>query len=124
MLRKQAGAVGEMPPCVYNGEGGLPMSEQRLTRLLDLMHTAHLDAVAINPGPTLTYLTGMNFHLMERPTVLLVTPGDRPALVLPVLEAIKAENCPLPLHTFSYDDNPANWAAAFDQAMQATGFER
>jgi Xaa-Pro dipeptidase len=97
------------------------MSQQRLTRLLDLMHTAHLDAVAINPGPTLTYLTGMNFHLMERPTVLLVSSGDKPVLVLPALEAIKTEKCPLPLQTFSYDDNPANWAAAFNQAMQVTG---
>jgi Xaa-Pro dipeptidase len=94
------------------------MSEQRLARLRQIMHSAGLDAVAINPGPTLTYLTGMSFHLMERPTVLLVTTSTA-AVIVPALEALKVEQCPLQLESFTYDDNPANWAVAFEKAVGA-----
>ncbi|HSV85526.1 MAG TPA: Xaa-Pro peptidase family protein [Levilinea sp.] len=99
------------------------MSEQRLARLRQRMHTAGLDAIALNPGPTLVYLTGLGFHLMERPTVLLVTPDPQPALILPALELIKLESCPLTLRTFAYDDNPASWPAAFHNAIAATGLD-
>jgi Xaa-Pro dipeptidase len=110
-----------MPGCVYNFEGGNPMSNQRLHRLQELLKTADLDAVAINPGPTLIYLTGMNFHLMERPVVLLVKTDTDPVIILPGLESIKVENCALPLRSFTYDDNPANWASAFDKAVESIG---
>jgi Xaa-Pro dipeptidase len=97
------------------------MSDQRLNRLRELLKTAGLDAIAINPGPTLIYLTGMNFHLMERPVVLLVRPDADAVIVLPELETIKVENCALPLRSFTYDDNPANWAAAFRKAIESIG---
>jgi Xaa-Pro dipeptidase len=97
------------------------MSDQRLNRLRELLKTTGLDAIAINPGPTLIYLTGMNFHLMERPVVLLVRPDADAVIVLPELETIKVENCALPLRSFTYDDNPANWAAAFRKAIESIG---
>ena len=34
-----------------------------------LASNSNPDAVILNPGPTLKYLTGINFHLMERPVV-------------------------------------------------------
>ena len=49
----------------------------RFTRLFEQMRAHHLDAVALNPGPTLTYLTGLGFHLMERPTLLLAALPDK-----------------------------------------------
>ena len=36
----------------------------RHARLAAAMQAASLPALAINPGPSLTYLTGLNFHLM------------------------------------------------------------
>jgi Xaa-Pro dipeptidase len=80
-----------------------------------------LDAVALNPGPTLMYLTGLAFHLMERPTVLLAAPGKTPALVLPELEMQKVKSAGAKLQTFSYNDNPASWPEAFEKAGQALG---
>jgi Xaa-Pro dipeptidase len=97
------------------------MSEQRINRLQQLMIEAGLHAVAINPGPSLTYLTGMRFHLMERPTVLLISQNTDPILVLPRLEAIKVKQCPLPMVDFTYDDNPDNWQDAFDEAAKKAG---
>lgn len=78
-----------------------------------------LNAIALNPGPTLTYLTGLTFHLMERPTVLLATSGQTPALVVPELEMQKVQSAPVALQAFPYGDNPATWAQAFQKAAQA-----
>ena len=62
------------------------MTLARLNNLTASLRTSNLDAVILNPGPTLTYLTGVQFHLMERPVVLFVAPGKDPVLVLPELE--------------------------------------
>ena len=54
------------------------MTHARLEKLAASFRTSDLDAVILNPGPTLTYLTGLHFHLMERPVVLFVAPGQDP----------------------------------------------
>lgn len=95
------------------------MQTERFERLFQATKEAGLDGVALNPGPTLTYLTGLGFHLMERPTVLLAAPGRTPALVMPELEAIKASGARVNLETFTYGDNPAAWPQAFERAAQA-----
>ena len=48
------------------------MTQSRLDRLNTSLRTSGLDAVILNPGPTLTHLTGLHFHLMERPVVLML----------------------------------------------------
>jgi Xaa-Pro dipeptidase len=58
----------------------------RLARLRAAMARADLDAVALVPGANFYYLTGASFHLMERPT-LLVVPREGPLhAIMPVLE--------------------------------------
>jgi Xaa-Pro dipeptidase len=99
------------------------MNNQRLNRLHQLMDKAEFDAVAINPGPSFTYITGMRFHLMERPTVLLISQKADPILVLPKLEALKIQQCPLPIVDFTYDDNPDNWQVAFNDAAKKAGLD-
>ena len=47
----------------------------RQARLAEVMSKSGLDCVALNPGPSLMYLTGLNFHLMERPVVALFLAG-------------------------------------------------
>ena len=93
----------------------------RLSHLLELMRQQHLDAVAINPGPTFTYLTGMHMHLMERPTVLLITPSGAAALVLPQLEQLKLGSTRTDLKPYLYPDNPATWQDAFSTAFRELG---
>ena len=68
----------------------------RLEKLYAAMQASGLDAVALNPGPTLTYLTDLSFHLMERPVVMFFAPGKEPALVLPELVVV-VETLKLPL---------------------------
>ncbi len=93
------------------------MSNIRFDKLAGYMEKNNLDAVAINPGQTLTYLTGLHFHLMERPTVVLYTPGKDPVIVLPELEAAKTANLPYAMSVFTYAENPAEWHTAFEKAV-------
>ncbi len=95
------------------------MSVPRVHSLLDALRAAKCSGVALNPGPTLEYLTGLPFHLMERPVVLLVNTAGKAVLVLPLLEKAKLEFSSLPLQAFTYSDNPSTWQSAFDQAASA-----
>ena len=97
------------------------MTQPRFDKLNASLQTSDLDAVILNPGPTLTYLTGLHFHLMERPVVLLFAKGQDPAIVLPELELQKVTSLPYKLHVFSYPENPAEWDNAFRKAVQALG---
>jgi Xaa-Pro dipeptidase len=99
------------------------MTSARLEKLNASLRTSGLDAVALNPGPTLTYLTGLHFHLMERPVVLLVAPGQVPALVLPQLEMLKVEQIPYSVQAFAYGENPSEWEAVFRNATQALALD-
>jgi Xaa-Pro dipeptidase len=99
------------------------MTFARLEKLSASLRTSGLNAVALNPGPTLTYLTGLHFHLMERPVVLLVATGQDPAIVLPELEMLKVDQMPFPVQAFSYGENPSEWEAAFRRAAQSLGLD-
>ncbi|HSA99198.1 MAG TPA: Xaa-Pro peptidase family protein [Anaerolineales bacterium] len=82
-----------------------------------------LDAVILNPGPTLTHLTGLRFHLMERPVVLMFAKDKEPAIVLPELELQKVASLPYKLQVFAYPENPSEWDDAFRKAAQALGLD-
>jgi len=95
----------------------------RLDKLTASLRTSELDAVILNPGPTLKYLSGLNFHLMERPVVLFIAPDQDPVLVLPELELPKVDLFPYKIQAFAYGENPSEWDAAFRKAAQALGLE-
>lgn len=93
------------------------MTTQRLEKLAAQLEKSEFDAIALNPGPTLTYLTGLDFHLMERPVLLVYAPGKTPALILPELELQKTNNLSYPLTTYPYGENPAEWPGVFRKAF-------
>ena len=99
------------------------MTSARLDRLQSAIAQSGLDAVVLNPGPTLTYLTGLRFHLMERPVVLLVARGKEPVIVLPELELPKANLFPYKVNAFAYGENPSDWDAAFRKAVSSLGLD-
>ena len=99
------------------------MTHSRFDKLNASLQTSDLDAVILNPGPTLTYLSGLHFHLMERPVVLLFAKDQDPAIVLPELELQKVASLPYKLQVFSYPENPSEWDAAFRKAVQALGLD-
>jgi Xaa-Pro dipeptidase len=99
------------------------MAQSRFGQLNSSLRTSDLDAVILNPGPTLTHLTGLHFHLMERPVVLLFAKDQDPAIVLPELELQKVASLPYQLQVFAYPENPSEWDAAFRKATQALGLD-
>ncbi len=99
------------------------MTQSRFDKLNASLRTSDLDAVILNPGPTLTHLTGLHFHLMERPVVLLFAKDQDPAIVLPELELQKVASLSYKLQVFAYSENPVEWDGAFRKAAQALGLD-
>jgi Xaa-Pro dipeptidase len=99
------------------------MTPPRFDRLNASLRDSGLDAVILNPGPTLTHLTGLRFHLMERPVVLLFAKDQDPAIVLPELELQKVASLPYKLQVFPYPENPSEWDNAFRKAAQTLNLD-
>ena len=99
------------------------MTQSRFDRLNASLRASGLDAVILNPGPTLTHLTGLRFHLMERPVVLLFAKDQDPAIVLPELELQKVASLTYKLQVFPYPENPSEWDNAFRKAAQALSLD-
>jgi Xaa-Pro dipeptidase len=93
----------------------------RLHRLQAALASARLNGIAAIAGPNLYYLTGLSFHLSERPAVGFFPVTGDPVMVAPVLEETKIiSGTPYPMRVFSYDDVEGP-AGAFRQAAQALG---
>lgn len=90
---------------------------QRQENLIASIETSDFDAVIINPSPSLVYLTGLHFHLMERPVLAFFTTTAPPIIVMPDLEMRKTEGLPYPIQAFTYSDDPQTWAGVFASAF-------
>ena len=97
------------------------MNSDRMKRLQEVMEKHEFEIVALNPGPTLYYLTGLSFHLMERPVVLFVQQNGPSTIVLPELEEVRLADSDLDIQIFSYDENPSSQEEAFRKASQSLG---
>jgi len=95
----------------------------RQARMASAIRSAGLDAFVLNPGPSLKYLTGLNFHLMERPVVVFFIPDAQPVIVLPELEAAKVAHLPYALKVFHYGEDSAEWKRIFQQAALAAAMD-
>lgn len=74
-----------------------------LSKIRVEMEAKNLDILAVIPGPNMQYLTGLEFHLMERPIVLLISQTSNPILVIPQLEENRANKLK-DYEIFTYDD--------------------
>jgi Xaa-Pro dipeptidase len=97
------------------------MYKQRYSQLNRLLSDHAWDAVVLLPGSTMQYLTGLSFHLMERPVLLLATPGQKPILILPELERVKVEASDLDVDLFAYGEDQASRSEAFTKAISQVG---
>ena len=96
---------------------------RRHERLEASLRESGLAALALNPGPTLRYLTGLDFHLMERPVVAFFAPDVPPTLVLPELETGKLGGLSFELEALPYGEDPDVWPSVFQKAIEQTGLE-
>jgi len=95
------------------------MPTDRLTRIQNALEDSSLDAIALLPGMNLLYLTGLSFHLMERPVIALFLRGDRPRIILPELEESKLDSLEAPVAAFPYGEDVASRQKAFLDAFAA-----
>jgi Xaa-Pro dipeptidase len=89
----------------------------RQAELAQEMIKSDLSAIAINPGASLTYLTGTHFHISERPVIALLMPDSQPVFVLPELEVGKTDSLPFEAQVNTYGEEPTNWSGVFRQAI-------
>src|SRR5512143_1156591 len=99
------------------------MYRARLKKLNRLLRSSNLDALALNPSPSLSYLTGLHFHLMERPVVAFFKADAVPVLVLPELEMLKVKDLPFEIKALPYGENPAEWEKIFLEGGQILGLK-
>ena len=93
----------------------------RQNLLIQALPTANLHALALNPGASLTYLTGLHFHLSERPVVAIFSPEKPVHLILPELEQAKLLDLSYPVKAFPYGEDPQHWGESFRSALLAAG---
>ena len=89
----------------------------RIGNLKIQIKNARLDAIVVNPGASFRYLTGLQFHLMERPVVMAFIHSEPPRFILPRLEEAKVGSLGFESQNYFYGDDPATWQAEFDQAL-------
>jgi len=92
--------------------------QDRQKKLQSLLENSSLEAVGLNPGPDLTYLTGLDFHLMERPVVGIFPKFGDTVFILPELEGAKIASLPFPIRPFLYNEDPETWTGVFRAALQ------
>ncbi len=97
------------------------MVDSRLSRLTKSILEKGFAAVAVNAGPTLSYLSGLHFHLMERPVVMVFCSDHEPTLILPELEQAKLNHLPFPARIYAYGENPESWQERFGEALAGLG---
>ncbi|MEJ2447572.1 MAG: Xaa-Pro peptidase family protein [Anaerolineales bacterium] len=97
---------------------------QRQQILQNTIKKSGIQAAAFNPGPDLNYLTGLDFHLMERPVIFILPQDGSPVMVLPELESAKMENLPYPIRPFFYNENPDSWTDIIRAALKKAGVQK
>lgn len=99
------------------------MTNSRLQTLYAIAEQARVDAITLIPGANLQYITGMDFHLMERPLVTFFVPGRDPVAVVPVLEQDRLAESGIPFEIFGWDDTegPHKAFAAAAESLKLNG---
>ena len=99
------------------------MIQDRITQLIELMKINHLHALALNAGVDLTYFCGLQFHLSERPVVLLISSKAESILIHPGLESEKVKSASIPLKSIAYGEDQSQWIKSFSEAFNELHLE-
>lgn len=101
----------------------LEVYDRRRYRLTRVLQETGMRAVALLPGSSLFYLTGLRFHMMERPILALFTDRGEAALVAPELERSRIESR-FAGYLFFYGEDPNTWGHAVEKALKALRLAR
>ncbi|MDP6189245.1 MAG: Xaa-Pro peptidase family protein [Gammaproteobacteria bacterium] len=90
----------------------LEILKQRQAHLVQLLEASEFTALAIVPGPNFLYLTGLSFHLMERPTLFIISQTGASIAIMPALEKLMWEAAMPDVTTYYWQDKDG-----FDKAF-------
>ena len=79
--------------------------------MIDMLRLSVLDGIAINAGPDLVYFCGLQFHVSERPVILLITPATNPFIYFPEFEMEKVQKADITLIPIPYPEDRSIWSA-------------
>ncbi len=97
------------------------MNDKRLQKLQEQIRAHDLNGIALVPGPNKLYISGIHTHLSERPIILFIPAVGVPAIIIPTLEAMKAQDAGIPQNRiFDWNDQEGH-ASAFQQASEILG---
>jgi Xaa-Pro aminopeptidase len=99
------------------------MMDVRLDRLITALANGNLDCVALVPGAGFYYLTGVQLHLMERPTMLFVGRDHALHAIIPSLEKTRWQ-AEMPDVETEYWCDSDGFDAAFARVADKTGFRK
>ena len=99
------------------------MKTNRIEKTQQALQNSELDALVLNPGPSMVYTSGLHFHLMERPVILIFSKNQSPIIVLPELEMQKLVDLPYSIEGFPYGEQPDQWQLVFNKAMNKLGLK-
>jgi Xaa-Pro dipeptidase len=96
---------------------------ERLSHLQSELRQRQIDCLAVIPGANMRYMTGLDFHLMERPTIGFFPKEAKPVFVLGSLEVPRIKRAIesgtlYDADVFSYTD-AVGPEQAYEQAMTA-----
>ena len=94
--------------------------ENRINKLTSILNNQDIDALALVPGSNFQYITGGNFHLLERPTLFIISKKSKPVAILPVLELDSFSKLGIDAEIFAWQDSDG-YQHAFDNAFNHLG---
>jgi len=91
----------------------------RIESLQNAMRAKAVPLIAVAAGPDLTYLIGLEFHISERPAILLIPDTGQPLLIHPELETVKVKKrCATSLSSFPYGESKNTWSQVLAHALE------
>jgi len=106
---------------IAQGETMMEEIQKRSNHLQELIGQNDLQGIALNPGPDLSYFSGLGFHLMERPVLMIFPQMGSPIIILPELEQKKVERLPYQVRPFTFNEDPSSWMDVFQAALGEAG---
>lgn len=94
------------------------MRTEGLEKLKSIAATNDLATIVLLPGHNLQYLTGVHFHLLERPFMVFFPPEGDAVVALPSLEAKQFVDTGFDGQVFAWQD-AEGYESAFEQAFAA-----
>jgi len=96
---------------------------ERQQQLQNSLIDNKFEAIALNPGPDLSYMTNLDFHLSERPVIGLFPSKGNPILILPELEQAKMASLDFEITPYFYTEDQSTWPDVFKKALTGAGLQ-